>query len=142
MRSCRLTGRSNLVTEKILDTPMRMLIRKFPDIAEKVLDKCYKEKNNQNKSFVEMNYEFIEDSFNYQQKKTSETKWFSMFTSGNDSGYEHVTEVSNINASEGFEVPYSTDHELIVRNHPMMIMAEHSRRVKVFEKDIDLIFIF
>ena len=26
-----------------LITPMRRLIEKFPDIAEKVLDKCYKE---------------------------------------------------------------------------------------------------
>jgi hypothetical protein len=64
-----------------LDTPMRMLIRKYPDLAETVLDQvirilpvgninfqlqCYKEKHNLGEgTFVDMNFEFIEDSFNY-----------------------------------------------------------------------------
>ena len=45
---------------------MRMLIRKYPDLAELVLDQCYKEKKNLGEGvFVDMTFEFIEDSFNY-----------------------------------------------------------------------------
>ena len=45
---------------------MRMLIRKYPDLAEVVLDQCYKEKKNLGEGvFVDMTFEFIEDSFNY-----------------------------------------------------------------------------
>ena len=51
---------------QVLDTPMRMLIRKYPDLAEIVLDHCYKEKKNHGEGiFVDMTFEFIEDSFNY-----------------------------------------------------------------------------
>ena len=47
---------------------MRMLIRKYPDLAEIVLDHCYKEKKNHGEGiFVDMTFEFIEDSFNYRQ---------------------------------------------------------------------------
>ena len=49
-----------------LDTPMRMLIRKCPELAEIVLDQCYKEKHILNEgTIVDMNFEFIEDTFNY-----------------------------------------------------------------------------
>ena len=45
---------------------MRMLIRKCPDMAETVLDQCYKEKDVLAEgTIVDMNFEFIEDSFNY-----------------------------------------------------------------------------
>ena len=51
---------------QVLDTPMRMLVRKYPDLAEIVLDQCYKEKKNLGEGiFVDMTFEFIEDSFNY-----------------------------------------------------------------------------
>jgi hypothetical protein len=32
--------------------------------------------------------------------------------------------------SEGFQQPYTKDDDLIVSNHPMIIMAEENRRVK------------
>ena len=45
---------------------MRMLVRKYPDLAEIVLDQCYKEKKSLGEGiFVDMTFEFIEDSFNY-----------------------------------------------------------------------------
>ena len=57
--------RRNMV-HQVLDTPMRMLVRKYPDLAEIVLDQCYKEKKNLGEGiFVDMTFEFIEDSFNY-----------------------------------------------------------------------------
>ena len=49
---------------------MRMLIRKYPDLAELVLDQCYKEKKNLGEGvFVDMTFEFIEDSFNYRYRQ-------------------------------------------------------------------------
>ena len=55
---------------QVLETPMRMLIRKYPDLAEVVLDQCYKEKKNLGEGvFVDMTFEFIEDSFNYRYTK-------------------------------------------------------------------------
>ena len=54
---------------QVLETPMRMLIRKYPDLAELVLDQCYKEKKNLGEGvFVDMTFEFIEDSFNYRYR--------------------------------------------------------------------------
>ena len=54
------------MVHQVLDTPMRMLVRKYPDLAEIVLDQCYKEKKNLGEGiFVDMTFEFIEDSFNY-----------------------------------------------------------------------------
>ena len=45
---------------------MRMLIRKYPDLAMTVLDKCFKESNVKNGgTFVNMNFEFIDDSYYY-----------------------------------------------------------------------------
>ena len=142
MRSCMATGKTNIVARKVLDTPLRMLIRKYPDLAETVLDKCYKEKKLAMGSCVEMNFEFIEDTFNYQQKQAQEieTNWLDMFLPTNNSGYDHFTKASNSNScDEGFENPYTNDHELIIRNHPMMVMAEHSRGVR---KLVILSFIF
>ena len=54
-----------------------------------------------------------------------------MFMSGSSSGYEHFTKAFHSKADEVFENPYTSDHELIVRNHPMMVMAEHSQRVSI-----------
>ena len=122
-------GATNFVTEQILDTPMRMLIRKYPELAGLVLDRCYKEKEVDQKPCVEMNFEFIEDSFNYQQKPSGDTNWMNRFMSGNSTGYEHYTKTYQYKSRDVFEKPYSSDHELIIRNHPMMVMVEHSRRV-------------
>ena len=49
-----------------MDTPMRTLIRKYPDLAVTVLDQCFKEWDVKTVgNFVDMNFEFIDDSFNY-----------------------------------------------------------------------------
>ena len=49
------------------DNTFRMLIRKFPHLAEKLLDKCYEIKEDTNnagelKDVVEMNFEFLDDT--------------------------------------------------------------------------------
>ena len=123
--------RSSMAADNVLDTPMRMLIRKFPDIAEIVLDHCYKEKRLDADTCVEMNFEFIEDTFNYQEKAVKNERWYNnMFRSIDNAGYEHLTKALPAESlDEGFEEPYSKDFDLLLRNHPMMVMVEHSRRV-------------
>ena len=55
-----------------------------------------------------------------------------MFMSGNSSGYEHFTKAFHSKSDEGFENPYTSDHELLIRNHPMTVMADYSRRVSQY----------
>ena len=45
--------------EFVPDTPMRMLIRRFPDLAEHVFDKCITEKEND----VDFDFQFIDDTY-------------------------------------------------------------------------------
>ena len=49
---------------------MRMLIRSYPELAEQVFDKCIKQSENK----VEMNFEFLEDTFSLNQRTTSSGK--------------------------------------------------------------------
>ena len=45
---------------------MRMLIRKYPDLAMTVLDQCFKESDvKTEETIVDMNFEFIDDSYYY-----------------------------------------------------------------------------
>ncbi|XP_060587373.1 transient receptor potential cation channel subfamily A member 1 homolog, partial [Ruditapes philippinarum] len=49
---------------KCVDTPMRKLIRKMPDVAKVVFDKCTQIKSTRNKHFtVKFNYEFLDDTY-------------------------------------------------------------------------------
>ena len=127
MRSCR-TGET-FTGKSTLNTPMRMLVKKFPDIAEFVLDKCYKEVKRDSEVCIEMNFEFVEDTFNY--KKIVEGAKHSMVMNPfrqQNIEFQHFTS-SNMTEerNEGFERPYTNDYEMILRNHPMIIMAENSR---------------
>ena len=130
MRSCTTIAGETFTGKSTLNTPMRMLVKKFPDIAEFVLDKCYKEVKRDSEVCIEMNFEFVEDTFNYKKIEGPKQKHsvvmnpfrqqnivFQHFTSSN------ITEERN----EGFENPYTNDYEMILRNHPMILMAENSR---------------
>ena len=68
----------------ILDTPMRQLIKDFPEAAEKVLDKC-KEEDTKNKSTTYIN-EFLEDTYKYRLEKENDGEGISF-------KFIHVTEV-------------------------------------------------
>jgi len=74
-----------------------------------------------------MTFEFIEDSFNYRPFKADQPSWFLGSSGG---GFEHITKATNSTEGdeEGFEDPYTRDHDMMVRNHPMMVMAEYSCR--------------
>ena len=67
MRSCRTIAGETFTGKSTLNTPMRLLVKKFPDLAEFVLDKCYKEVKRDSEVCIEMNFEFVEDTFNYKK---------------------------------------------------------------------------
>ena len=130
------TSKWNNVTK--LDTPMRRLIEKFPEEAAFVLDRCYKETKSGDDVSVEMNWEFIEDTFNYKKKMdksdiaVAKWRWNKLFDFDNKDGeYEHITEhktdADADNAEETFSEPYTKDFQLRMRNHPLMKMVGHNR---------------
>ena len=113
-----------------LDTPMRNLIRKFPDLAEAVLDKCYKETKSRNQLSAEMNFEFIDDTFNYTRKKktfvhyTEDPEW-----DFNDEGYKvpYDSKGSTYDCMVPIPVLYDPNFQRRVTNHPMMMMVSNNR---------------
>ena len=114
-------------SKSVLETPMRQLIERYPDLAQVVLDKCYKEKKDDQDISVEMNFEFIEDTYNY-QKKSENNFTIKLPFEVLDADYLHFTEQSKQHILEdGFEDPYTPDFQLVKRNHPLMIMADYSR---------------
>ena len=93
-----------------LDTPFRKLIRKFPDLAEELLDKCYTIKEETSRfekveEVVEMNYEFIEDTFKFVKRK----------------GLEGENKFGKKDSEK------DESHEVDITNHPLMIMKNEQR---------------
>ena len=106
---------------------MRGLIAKFPELAEIVLDKCYKETKTDGETCIEMNFEFIEDTFNYQKVEKKETS-SSLLRFRSEFSYQHVAEsAKSVNKEDGFDEPYSKDFQLRMRVHPLMVMVNNSR---------------
>ena len=89
----------------IPNTPLRMLIKTFPDLAERVFDKCIEHKQES----VIMNFEFLEDTFSLKATETSagETE----FRYGRQEEEEKLC-------------PYDATLTVSMINHPMMIMVE------------------
>ena len=94
--------------EFIPNTPMRMLIRTYPELAEDVFDKCIKSQ----KDSVEMDFEFLEDTFSLNKKirPSGRTVYY----------YEGLNE-DNMK-------PYDETGTLNMINHPLMIMVEEKQK--------------
>ena len=93
-----------------LDTPFRKLIRKFPDLAEALLDKCFMIKEETSRfekveEVAEMNYEFIEDTFKFVKRKGLEGE-------------------NKFGKKDGEK---DESHEVDITNHPLMIMKNEQR---------------
>ena len=94
--------------EDIPNTPLRMLIRSFPDLAEEVFDKCI-QKGSCN---LEMDYEFLDDTFslNKKENKSGETVFY----------FEDF--------SDETMCPYDGSGNISMENHPLMIMVEEKQK--------------
>jgi len=75
------------------------VFRKFPEMAELVLDRCYKLKQADGDELVEMNFEFIEDTYNY-QPRDRDTTWYSRLKSEDAKDFEHISK------EKGFRISF------------------------------------
>ncbi|ROT68231.1 putative transient receptor potential cation channel subfamily A member 1-like isoform X2 [Penaeus vannamei] len=114
MRNVRLDKKNRRIT------PMRMLIRKFPDVAEAVLDKCTSTNGleSDDKDFeVSFNFELIDDSYTLP--------------------YNDVTSIaSSVSLESPFDEdgvlleeaePYTGEARELKENHPLMLMVKYKR---------------
>ncbi|KAL4233751.1 hypothetical protein ACF0H5_008431 [Mactra antiquata] len=103
------------------DTPMRKMIRKMPDVAEEVFNRCMTDNKESLESYnyqITFNYEFLDDLYsvlNWSEKGSSD--------SGSSSGSiyddeDHLTSKAR---------PYTTDSGTFKKNHPLMIMVTSQR---------------
>ena len=103
-----------------LNTPLRMLIKEIPDLAEEFLDRCcereVKQENGieekQRQDTITMNYDFIEDSKSYKFTKTKDESGKKLFL--------HVEDWDNKKTE--FE-----DHDVDIDNHPLILMAQEKK---------------
>lgn len=121
---------------KVPDTPLRMLIRVYPDLAEMVFNQCItveRPKSAENKrpitltkslpwisgSNVKFDYEFIDDAFYLFEVPCSDESERTIFK---------YSSVDDKNKVKKLESPYASNGKVWMDNHPLMIMAQQRRR--------------
>ncbi|ELU03480.1 hypothetical protein CAPTEDRAFT_192646 [Capitella teleta] len=98
------------------DTPMRKLIRKMPEVAEKVFNRCSQANshNPDSKAFeITFYYEFLDDAY---AQGGSEA-----LSSSGDSIFDEENKLMDT------AKPYSQDSRVLKQNHPLMIMAKNEQ---------------
>ncbi|XP_076466512.1 transient receptor potential cation channel subfamily A member 1 homolog [Babylonia areolata] len=118
---------------KVVDTPMRKLIKRMPEVAERCFDRCMsygQEKNSEHREFeITFNYEFLDDTYmpwineNYRRLER-----------GDDSS--SISETSSVGSAfdEDHHLlpgakPYTSDSNLQKKNHPLFIMVTSEREI-------------
>ena len=94
--------------EFVPDTPLRMLIRTYPELAEEVFDKCIETKSDR----VEMDFEFLEDTFSLNKM---------VRPSGRTVYYYDALNEDNMK-------PYDETGTLSMINHPLMQMVDSKQK--------------
>ena len=94
--------------EIIPNTPMRMLIRTYPDLAEKIFDMCIKT----TPTCIQMDFTFIEDTYTMTRSRARTGKVF----------FKHK-ELSQDNVQS-----YDDSGTLSMINHPLMIMVKEKQK--------------
>lgn len=111
---------SELNTE-MKSTPMRKLIKKMPDVAETVFNKCMTDNK---KSFehpdykVTFNWEFLDDVYSLGTWREAGPS-----DAGSGSGSVYNEDFSLASSAK----PYTTDSSEMKKNHPLMIMVSSKR---------------
>merc|ERR1711971_553966 len=114
------------------DTPMRMLIRKFPDLAERVLDKCItsreilkargkddvqSKKKQESYEEYEFDFQFLDDTFVFEKELNAKTEEVT-FKYGSPSDLKQ----------KGSLRYSSTDTSVILENHPLILMVKEEAK--------------
>ena len=131
-----------------LDTPLRNLIRRFPDLAELFLDNCCSVKANQEESKDEaeeviiMNYGFIEDTHSYKVARSKEKQetLFCHKDEATEVKYERNNKSIPLLAmakERKVDLNELENYEIGINNHPLMIMAKE-RRVDLLQHPLCL----
>ena len=126
--------------EKILTTPIRILIKNYPDLAEMVLDRCSNERNGD----LFFSIEFIED--NYLIKSKSETSEFDFIDDDDylENNYEESTDLSKM--IHPMELMLNERQENLLK-HPLTIAltkfkwSTYGRCLFIFEAVIYTLFL-
>ena len=111
----------------LLDTPLRKLIRRNPDLAENFLDNCYETETNQEDfdgdDVIKMNFDFIEDTHSYRFARGKERQ---------ETQFCRRDEPDLTKDQFKFK-----DYEVEINNHPLMIMA-NERKVDLLQHPLSL----
>ncbi|KAK3893875.1 hypothetical protein Pcinc_002317 [Petrolisthes cinctipes] len=93
-------------------TPFRMLVERFPDVAEVVLDRCAEViKPASSIPQQELLVEFLDDTYQIKQQSSDETS----------NPYDNTGHLKDLAR------PYTTSARMLKKNHPLMLMVEHKR---------------
>ncbi|KAK7502989.1 hypothetical protein BaRGS_00005615 [Batillaria attramentaria] len=116
-----------------IDTPMRKLIKKMPDVAERVFDRCmsYGQEKNPERSTYEItfNFEFLDDTYapwiheEYRKRMRSPDNVSLSDTSSMGSAFDDDDKL--LPSAK----PYSTDSNFLKKNHPLFLMVSSEREV-------------
>lgn len=96
--------------EEVPDTPMRMLIQEFPDLAEKVFDKC----TTRTPEGLLLDYQFLDDSFSLEKEVDV------------IAGRRNVAFQSF--APPDVRNPYHSRGEIVKNNHCLMLMVKGKKK--------------
>lgn len=112
-------------------TPMRKLIRKMPEVALKVFDRCLsygQDKNPESMDFeITFDYEFLEDVY---------AKWITHNISRQASkvGSEYASSTGSTYSGDDDDAelspdaqPYTSDSNVLKKNHPLFLMIQNER---------------
>ena len=120
---------SNVSSDGLLNTPMRMLIKKFPELAAKVMDNCIAKIEEKDSQDLQFNFEFafIEDTFNYKRetnvlpkdKGPEALSGSILLKKQRNSTFEYRPDNSN---------PYDSNSLVVQNNHPLMIMTKQKNK--------------
>ncbi|KAL8579599.1 hypothetical protein ACOMHN_025552 [Nucella lapillus] len=116
-----------------VDTPMRKLIRRMPEVAERCFGRCMnfgQEKNSEHTDYeITFNYEFLDDTYMPWINETYRRQ-----VRGDDSS--SIGEASSI--GDAFDddnhllpgaKPYASDSNFLKKNHPLFIMVTSEREL-------------
>ena len=130
---------SSIGSNEWLDTPLRMLIRKFPSLAVKVLDNCITkesvgevDENNNSSSHVndsgkveyKFDYTFLEDTYNYKRHVLKKEVDLTTFTDNSNEEKEKI----RFEWDSTSRKPYSKSALVIQNNHPLQLMCRQQQK--------------
>ena len=140
-----------------LDTPLRKLIRRFPDLAEEFLDNCCQvevkqtregpldETDVEEEDVINMNYDFIEDTHKYDviedDNRKQDNEYFyrkdnaTLPKLGRRLSFPTPKYKAKRKSAKGDRIP--EPHVVDIKDHPLMIMADE-RKVSLLQHPLCL----